>query len=115
MMTKQLTGKRAAFVDAYLGPAAGNATEAARIAGYAVPMQEGHRLLRNAEVAAAVAERTRARGMESDEVLERLAAIARFDLRRAFTWDPDARRYVLDPERAKASGLLAVAEGLVDT
>jgi len=33
-MAKQLTPKQAAFVAAYIGPARGNATEAARLAGY---------------------------------------------------------------------------------
>jgi hypothetical protein len=33
-MAKQLTPKQAAFVAAYVGPARGNATEAARLAGY---------------------------------------------------------------------------------
>lgn len=54
----KLTPKRRAFVEAYTGAANGNATEAARLAGYAVPMQEGGRLLRNAEVAAAIREAT---------------------------------------------------------
>jgi len=33
-----------------MGVTAGNASEAARMAGYAVPMQEGYRLLRNADI-----------------------------------------------------------------
>ena len=49
-----LTAKRRAFVLAFIGEARGNATEAARRAGYAAPTEEGHRLLRNAQVAAAV-------------------------------------------------------------
>lgn len=49
-----LTPKRAAFVAAYLGEANRNATEAARIAGYAEPGQEGHRLLKIAEIKAAI-------------------------------------------------------------
>lgn len=49
-----LTGKQYAFVAAYLGDARFNATEAARRAGYATPMQEGWRLLRKAEIQAAI-------------------------------------------------------------
>lgn len=49
-----LPPKRRAFVLAYCGEAAGNATEAARIAKYAHPGEEGYRLLRNAQVAAAI-------------------------------------------------------------
>lgn len=41
---------------AYIGVAKKNATEAARIAGYQHPMQQGSRLLRNIEIAAAVEE-----------------------------------------------------------
>ena len=51
---KKLTGKRSAFVAAFVGEARGNATQAARIAGYAHPGQEGHRLLKIAEIADAV-------------------------------------------------------------
>ena len=51
MPTRELTVKQHAFVSAYLGEANGNATEAARIAGYKQPMQQGNRLLRNVEVA----------------------------------------------------------------
>lgn len=50
-----LPPKRRAFVLAYCGEAAGNATEAARIAGYKVPNPEGSRLLAFASVAEAVA------------------------------------------------------------
>lgn len=49
-----LTEKRRRFVLAYVGEAAGNATEAARIAGYGTPHPEGARLLQNATVAAAI-------------------------------------------------------------
>lgn len=54
----KLPPKRRVFVEAYCGEAAGNATEAARIARYAHPSQQGHRLLRNAQVQAALAELT---------------------------------------------------------
>lgn len=51
-MTKprKLTARRQAFVDAYTGPAMGNASEAARLAGYAHAGVEGHRLLKNAKI-----------------------------------------------------------------
>jgi phage terminase small subunit len=49
-----LTEKRRRFVLAYVGEAMGNASEAARIAGYAHPMQQGHDTLRNREVAEAI-------------------------------------------------------------
>ncbi len=52
---KPLPYKRALFVAAFIGTAAGNATEAARIAGYADPKQQGSRLLTFVDVKAAVA------------------------------------------------------------
>lgn len=57
---RKLTPKRQRFVEAYTGEAMGNATEAARIAGYAKPHPEGSRLLRIATVAEAVAKASRA-------------------------------------------------------
>lgn len=47
---KLLPEKRRKFIEAYLGTANGNATEAARIAGYASPTVEGSRLLTFADV-----------------------------------------------------------------
>lgn len=51
-----MTPQRVAFVAAYIGEARGNASEAARIAGYKHPGQEGHRLLKNDEIASAIQE-----------------------------------------------------------
>lgn len=51
MSLSDLTAKRRAFVLAYVGVAAFNASEAARIAGYKSCETEGSRLLRNAAVA----------------------------------------------------------------
>lgn len=59
----KLTLRQQAFVSAYIGIAKGNATEAARIASYAHPMQQGSLLLRKVEIARAVeAERKLIRG-----------------------------------------------------
>lgn len=80
-----LTDKRKVFVEAYLDCL--NATEAARRAGYAKPMQEGHRLLRIAEIAEAVQVGMKARTMPKDEVLARLSAVAQSDLRDLFDFD----------------------------
>lgn len=44
------------FVSAYIGEANGNATEAARMAGYKQPRMHGSRLLTNDDIAAAIAE-----------------------------------------------------------
>lgn len=74
---QQLTGKRRAFIEAYLGVARFNASEAARIAGYANPPQDGHRLLRNDDVRARIDERFRADAVSADEVRSLLAQDAR--------------------------------------
>jgi phage terminase small subunit len=76
-----LSGKRLAFVDAYLGDQKGNATGAARAAGYAKPEQEGHRLLKNAEVRARIDEVLRERALSRDEVLAELSEVARAEWR----------------------------------
>lgn len=73
-----LTEKRRRFVLAYVQ--CGNASEAAREAGYAKPMQEGHSLLRNPEVMAAISALTapkEASRIASTEALhERMSDIA---------------------------------------
>lgn len=50
----KLTAKRRAFVLAYVGRSAGNATDAAREAGYGKPRREGSRLLTFADVVSAI-------------------------------------------------------------
>lgn len=58
-----------------------NATEAARRAGYKSPHPEGSRLLQNATVRAVVDAGLSEKAMPADEVLARLAEIARADIR----------------------------------
>jgi phage terminase small subunit len=76
----QLTERQQRFVEAYTGPARGNASEAARMAGYRT-RQEGPRLLSNAVIAAAICERagqTRQEAiMGSEEAQRTLTEIAR--------------------------------------
>ena len=76
MTESTLTTKQEAFVAAYLGAAHGNATEAARMAGYKTPGQEGHRLLKNAEISARVQEQVKRAAASADDVLAELADIA---------------------------------------
>ena len=71
----QLTLKQERFVAAYLGDAHGNATEAARIAGYKSPHPEGSRLLRNATIAARVKAKVEAFSTSADRVLQELADV----------------------------------------
>lgn len=54
----KLTARQQKFVHAYI--ASGNASDAARRAGYGKPGQEGYRLLKNAQVARAIAQVTAA-------------------------------------------------------
>jgi phage terminase small subunit len=81
----RLTPKRRGFVLAYVGQAMGNATEAARIAGYAKPTEEGHRLLRIAHVATALealrAPEERASIATIEELRELWSSIARGSVR----------------------------------
>lgn len=55
----KLTEKRRRFVEAFMGQAEGNATEAARIARYANPSQQGSRLLGIVGVREAIDERVK--------------------------------------------------------
>lgn len=72
--------KQHAFVEAYLRHF--NATRAALEAGYSekTAYSQGHRLLKNAEVRAAIESRLAAAAMSADEVLTRLSNMARADL-----------------------------------
>jgi len=65
----KLKGKRALFVDAYLGSAQFNASEAARIAGYANPANEGWRLRRNEDISEAISEALRELKLDEDAAL----------------------------------------------
>jgi len=76
MTESTLTTKQEAFVAAYLGAAHGNATEAARMAGYQKPGQQGHRLLKNVQIAARVQEQVKRAAASADDVLAELADIA---------------------------------------
>ena len=80
-----MTLKQELFVEAYIGPANGNATKAAKIAGY---KGNDHTLevigaenLRKPEIASRVRARVEQAAMSADEVLAELSAIARADWR----------------------------------
>lgn len=81
MTNKKLTYKQQLFVEAYLGAAKGNATEAARLAGYKGNDQTlasvGAENLKKPQIASRVRARVDAVGMSADEVLNELAAVAR--------------------------------------
>jgi len=78
-MSRELTLRQRRFVDAYAGDAGGVACAAARIAGYANPINNGHRLMEIDGVRAELARRTAKEAMGPDEVLRGLGEIARAD------------------------------------
>lgn len=88
MGTVNLSEREARFVDAYIGEAAGNGTEAARLAGYkgsaSVLKVQASRLLTRANVQAALAERRKAQIASADlsaaRVLEELRRLAFSDI-----------------------------------
>lgn len=100
-----MTEKQRRFVEAYMGTAAGNATEAARIAGYAgddaALAVRGSECVRNRKVAAALAERQQGS-----------PAVATREERQAF-WASVMRGETDAPwkERIKASELLGKTGG----
>ena len=61
------------FVNQFTGPCFGNATEAARQAGYSDAEGTGRRLLREPEVKEAISAKTRRAAVEADQILARLA------------------------------------------
>lgn len=70
-----LSGKQKAFVDAYVGEARFNASEAARIAGYKDPGQSGWANKQNVEVRARIDELLQANTLSPVEVLRELTDV----------------------------------------
>lgn len=105
-----LTGKRQAFVDAYL--TSWNASEAARVAGYAAPRQEGHRLLTNADIREEIQRRVSERAMTADEVLIRLAEQARGSMADFVSFYDGGRLPILDLEKARKAGKFGLVKKL---
>ncbi len=76
-----LTAKQRLFVAYYLGKANGNATEAARMAGYRLPHEQGRQLVRKTTIAALISAHVADAAMPANEVLARLSEIATGDLK----------------------------------
>lgn len=76
----ELSYKHRMFVEAYLGPSAGNATDAARRAGYRTPHPTGLRLLQKATIRAAIDAKLDSTALTTSEILARLSAIASANL-----------------------------------
>lgn len=71
-----LTYKQRQFVEAYLGAANGNATEAARIAGYQWPDRLGARLVGKSSIRVAIDARLADSALPTSEILARLSDMA---------------------------------------
>jgi phage terminase small subunit len=82
-MKDELTQKQRLFVEAFIGPANGNAREAARAAGYSgddnALSQRAFELMRNPKVSALIGVRVEEAVMGTNEVLSELSAIAKAD------------------------------------
>jgi hypothetical protein len=79
-----MTDQQRLFVDAYVGEARGNATQAARVAGYAEPNKSGWRVRNEPDVKAEIERRLTKSAMSADEVLWRVSAVARASMADAF-------------------------------
>ena len=95
---RELTFRQRLFVSYYLGEAGGNATDAARKAGYPHPNTQGPRLLVNVRIRAAIDAKLDSVALSADEVLARLSELASSDLgdyivfRRDGSWSIDLKR-----------------------
>jgi phage terminase small subunit len=83
MKIETLTQKQRLFVEAYIGPANGNARTAARMAGYSgddnALSSRAFELMRNPKIAELIGVRVEEAVMLSNEVLSELSAIAKAD------------------------------------
>lgn len=104
---RPLTYKQRLFVEAYLGGANGNATEAARLAGYAWPDKVGIQLLGKTSIRAAIDARLDSAALSTSEILARLSDHASADIADFIAIDKRGR-WKLDLDRAKRLGKLHV-------
>lgn len=103
-----LTGKQQAFINAYLGEARFNATEAARLAGYegndVTLAAVGYENLRKPQIATEINTRLNESAMSAHEVLDRLTQIARGEVTDFL--DEDGKWDLKTARKLKKSGLL---------
>lgn len=109
-----LTLKQRQFINAYLGEANGNATEAARIAGYAKPAEQGYENLRKPQIRSTLDARLTESAMSSQEVLSRLASMARGSVSDFLTITPNGT-YCVDLDKARLAGKLHLIKTLKPT
>jgi phage terminase small subunit len=117
----KLTPKQEQFVSAYVGEARYNATKAAMLAGYseATAYSQGHRLLKNVEIAARIKDILATRSMTAEAVLDELTDVAGADWREFITVRTNPRTGAqidvrMDlASKVKALEVLAKAHGLL--
>lgn len=90
-MANGFTGLQTAFINAYVGEAKFNKTEAARIAGYAgngnTLAQIGHKLVRIGKIGDEIKARLQANAMSADELLRHLGNQARVETEEYYSDD----------------------------
>jgi hypothetical protein len=111
MATTDLNFRQQIFISSYLGPARGNATEAARMAGYANPGLAGFRMIKNDKIRAAIDAKVSDAGLTANEVLARLADIATSDMGDFLAIDSKGLPSV-DLKRARKVGKLRLIRAL---
>lgn len=108
-----LNWRQRQFVCFYLGAANGNATQAARLAGYANPESNAYRLLLSDGVQAAILARLDEAALRTDEILARLSDIATADLSDFVKCT--ASGFSLDLEHARQCGKTHLIKKLSNT
>jgi len=105
MSYTHLSDKRKRFVDAYIGPANCNKSEAARIAGYGCPAAAGNKLCKEPPVRAAIDERMEELAISAREILALLSEQARATMADFITVQEDGS-FRIDLLAAEQSGKL---------
>jgi hypothetical protein len=114
MASGDLNFRQRQFVAAYLGKANGNATEAARIAGYANPNIQSARLLVNVSIRTAIDAKLKSAAISADEVLARLSDRACCDINDFVKLDKNGEPS-LDLLKARKSNKLSLVKKLTPT
>jgi phage terminase small subunit len=99
------------FVRYYLTDSNGNATDAARRAGYLDPEVAGFRLKRHAAIAHAIESKVTEAGMTADAVLDQLTEMAEYDIGACL--DPETG--LVDIKRVIAAGLTRMIKEVTPT
>lgn len=99
------------FLEYYLGESNGNATDAARRAGYAEPDVQGPRLLGNVGIETAINARLDEAALKTNEILARLADQATASIDEFLTIGKDGD-YRLDLKKARERGKLHLVKSL---